>query len=51
MEVMPEGTVDPTPSLYNSAMFAMAALLVIAFFANLAVKPVDPKHHMAEDTT
>lgn len=51
MEVMPEGTVDPTPSLYNSTMFAMAALLVIAFFANLAVKPVDPKHHMAEDTT
>ncbi|MFT5239727.1 MAG: MFS family permease [Kiritimatiellia bacterium] len=51
MDVMPEGTVDPTPSLYNSTMFAMAALLVIAFFANLAVKPVDPKHHMAEDTT
>ena len=31
MEIAPEGTVDPTPSLYNTTMYAMAALLVIAF--------------------
>ena len=35
MEIAPEGTVDPTPSLYNTTMYAMAALLVIAFFSNL----------------
>lgn len=46
MEIAPAGTVDPTPSLYNTTMFAMAALLVIAFFANLAVKPVSTKHNV-----
>ena len=46
MEVVPDGTIDPTPSLYNSTMYAMAALLVIAFFSNLFMKPVDKKHHV-----
>ena len=46
MEVVPEGTIDPTPSLYNSTMYAMAGLLVIAFFSNLFMKPVDKKHHV-----
>ncbi|AEP31413.1 OFA family MFS transporter [Brumicola nitratireducens] len=46
MELVPPGTVDPTPSLYNTTMYAMAALLVIAFFANLTVRPVDAKHHV-----
>lgn len=46
MEIAPEGTLDPTSSLYNTTMYAMAGLLVIGFFANLAVRPVDDKHHM-----
>ena len=46
MEVVPDGTIDPTPSLYNSTMYAMAGLLVIAFFSNLFMKPVDKKHHV-----
>lgn len=46
MEIAPAGTVDPTPSLYNTTMYCMAALLVIAFFANLALKPVKPHHFM-----
>ncbi|WP_085904592.1 OFA family MFS transporter [Kiloniella majae] len=46
MEIAPAGTVDPTPSLYNTTMYAMAALLVIAFFANLGVKHVEGKHHV-----
>jgi len=29
-------------------MYAMAALLVIAFFANLVVHPVEAKHYMEE---
>lgn len=50
MDIVPEGTVDPTPSLYNTTMYAMAGLLVLAFIANLMVKPVDAKHHMQETT-
>ena len=46
MEIAPSGTVDPTPSIYNTTMYAMAALLVIAFFSNWLVKPVDSKHHV-----
>ena len=45
MEIAPQGTIDPTPSLYNTTMYVMAALLVVAFFANLFMKPVDAKHH------
>ncbi|MEL7049996.1 MAG: MFS transporter, partial [Pseudomonadota bacterium] len=37
MEIAPSGTIDPTPTLYNTTMYAMAALLIIAFFANLMV--------------
>jgi len=48
MEIVPEGTVDPTSALYNTTMYAMAALLVIAFFANLAVRPVEDKHYLEE---
>ncbi|MDA8870624.1 OFA family MFS transporter [Rhizobiaceae bacterium] len=46
MEIAPAGTIDPTPSLYNTTMYAMAALLVIAFIANLLVKPVHESHYV-----
>ena len=46
MEIAPEGTVDPTPSLYNTTMYAMAALLIIAFFSNLFMRPVNSKHYV-----
>jgi len=46
MEIAPVGTVDPTPSLYNSTMYAMAGLLIIAFFSNLLIKPVASKHYV-----
>ncbi|MFW8595296.1 OFA family MFS transporter [Cribrihabitans neustonicus] len=46
MEIAPAGTVDPTATLYNTTMYCMAALLVIAFFANLLVRPVREKHHV-----
>ena len=48
MEIAPAGTIDPTPSLYNTTMYAMAALLAIAFVSNLLIGPVDKKHHMNE---
>lgn len=47
--IAPPGTEDPTASVYNSTMFLMAGLLLLALVANALVKPVDPSHHMAED--
>jgi len=49
MEIAPEGTTDPTSGLYNTTMYTMAALLIIAFFANMMIKPVDKKHHMKQE--
>jgi len=46
MEVVPAGTVDPTSSLYNTTMYAMASLLVIAFVANKGLKHVEDRHHV-----
>lgn len=46
MDIVPPGTIDPTSSLYNSTMLAMAGLLVIAFFANAAVRPVSAQHSL-----
>ena len=48
MQIVPEGTVDPSATLYNTTMFAMAGLLGIAFIANLLIGPVDKKHHMTK---
>lgn len=48
MEIAPAGTIDPTPSLYNTTMYVMAALLVVAFFANLLMRPVGAHHHHDE---
>ena len=30
----------------NTTMYAMAGLLIIAFFSNLFIKPVAAKHHV-----
>ena len=48
MPHMPEGTINPSTTLYNTTMFAMAGLLAIAFICNLLISPVDKKHHMKE---
>ncbi len=48
MEIVPAGTVDPTGTLYNTTMYCMAALLIIAFFANLFVRPVKSHHHVEQ---
>lgn len=45
MEIAPPGTLDPTPGLYNTTMFCMAGLLVIALIANLFMRPVKKHHH------
>ena len=46
LEIAPPGTADPTPGLYNSTMYLMAALLLLALVANALMKPVHPRHHM-----
>ncbi|MEP4191703.1 MAG: OFA family MFS transporter [Sneathiella sp.] len=46
MEIAPAGTLDPTSSLYNTTMYAMAFLLVIGLIANAMIKQLDKKHHV-----
>lgn len=46
MEIVPAGTVDPTPSLYNTTMYVMAGLLIIALISNWLMRPVHAKHHV-----
>ena len=48
MQHVPEGTINPSTTLYNTTMYAMAALHAIAFVSNLLIGPVDKKHHMKE---
>ena len=48
MQLAPSGTIDPSATLYNSTMFLMAALLVMALVANALIRPVSAKHHLAE---
>ncbi|WP_417262526.1 OFA family MFS transporter [Celeribacter sp.] len=47
LEIAPAGTIDPTSTLYNTTMYCMAGLLVVAFFANLLIRPVHEKHHVS----
>ena len=49
MEIAPAGTTDPTASLYNTTMYAMAGLQVIAFLANALIRPV-ARHHNVKNT-
>ena len=48
MEMAPPGTLDPSSTLYNSTMFLMAGLLIVALLANAWVRPVDARHHLKE---
>ena len=50
MEIAPPGTSDPTSGLYNSTMILMALLLAIALVSNALMKPVDPRHHIKEES-
>jgi len=43
MTIMPPGTVDPSPFLYNNTMYTMAGLVGVASVAHFMVKPVDKK--------
>ena len=44
MAIVPEGTVDPTPFIYNSTMYAMAGIMAVGAVAHMAVRPVAAKY-------
>lgn len=46
MELVPPGTPDPTAGVYNTTLYLMAGLLVVAFVANWLVRPVAARHHV-----
>ena len=41
MQHVPDGTVNPSATLYNTTMFAMAGLLAIAWISNWLIGPVE----------
>ena len=41
MELMSEGTVDPTPFIYDTTCYAAAGLMGVSLLANLAIRPLD----------
>ena len=43
LELCPDGTLDPTPYLYDPAFKTMGVVMGIGAIANLAIKPVDKK--------
>ena len=44
MTIMPQGTVDPSPFLYNNTMYTMAGLVSVAAMLHFMVRPVDQKY-------
>merc|ERR1719232_1287742 len=44
MTIMPPGTLDPSPFIYNNTMYTMAALVSAGAALHLLVRPVDPKY-------
>lgn len=41
MELVPAGTIDPTPFLYDSSCYAAASLMAMSFGANLLIQPLN----------
>jgi len=48
MTIMPEGTVDPSPFLYNSTMYTMAGLVGVGAMLHFLVRPVNQKYFEKE---
>lgn len=41
MELVPAGTVDPTPFLYDITCYAAAGLMTVSLLSNLMIRPID----------
>jgi MFS family permease len=48
MEFVPDGTVDPTPFLYDSTCYAAASLMGVSVLANLAIRPLNVQQRVSE---
>jgi len=48
MTIMPPGTVDPTPFLYNNTMYTMAGLVGTGAMLHFMVRPVNQKYFEKE---
>jgi MFS family permease len=49
MELVPAGTVDPTPFVYDTTLYVVAAMQATAFCTNQLLKPVPPSKYARED--
>ena len=49
MTIMPPGTLDPSPFIYNNTMYTMAWLVGVASVLHFMVKPVDKKYFEVTD--
>jgi hypothetical protein len=47
--VVEDAWTDPSPFLYDTALYASAGLAGVAALCNLMMKPVNPKFHMPEE--
>jgi len=43
MTIMPQGTIDPSPFIYNNTMYTMACLVSVGAALHFMVRPVDRK--------
>jgi len=48
MTIMPDGTIDPSPFLYNNTMYTMAGLVSVGAMLHFMVKPVNQKYFEKE---
>jgi len=48
LDIVPAGTPDPTPLLYDSTLYIMSGILIIGLICNTLMRPVHPKHHIIE---
>jgi len=48
MTIMPQGTVDPTPFMYNNTMYTMASLVGVGAMLHFMVRPVNSKYFEKE---
>ena len=44
MTIMPPGTIDPSPFIYNNTMYTMAGLVSVGAGLHFMVRPVDKKY-------
>lgn len=51
MMLVPEGVKDPSPFLYDTTLYSMAALMGVSALSHLLVRPVDKKYFEVDEKT